>query len=267
MLGHIKNKLKLLAGLLALSFLISLAPSNAQENPNNLENQTFLVALNKGHYDQAISLGKAEGTSDGLAIAARATLIKAQFFTSDKLERLGLISDALSLAKLATDLTPTHIGGLLQQSIAIGFRGRLLTAGTDARASKDLLQQVLLLEPENPWGLAGVGAWHGEIVIHAGKIFGKVFYGAKTKQMRGFFLEALINDPKNIAIRAGFTQTLLRLGGSVDREFATHQLIILKSQTPANHLEKILYDQSMILLPLAKANKKKALKAYLKTIR
>lgn len=257
-------KFILVLGLFSLSFLNIPAPSIAE---NEKTQPAYKVALNEGHYDEAITLGKADGTPDGLASAARALLIQAQFYTSDKLKRLELIKKALSLAKQATSQTPDHIEGMLQQSVAIGFRGRLLTAGTDARASKGLLQSVLVLDPENPWGIAGIGAWHGEIVIHAGKFFGNLFYSAKTKHMRSFFKSALSNDPNNIVIRAGLAQILLRLGGSSNRKLAVTQLTIIKDQRPKNHLEKILYDQSMVLLPLASANKKKSLKAYLKTIR
>lgn len=251
-------------GLLALSFLVSLSSLKAQDEEATAD---YIIALNEGHYDEAISLGLKTETSNGLASAARATLIKAQFYTSEKMERLTLIAEALKFAKEASRLTPDHIEGLLQQSVAIGFRGRLLTAGTDARASKAQLQRVLSLDPENPWGLAGMGAWHGEIVIKAGKFFGNLFYRAKTKHMRRFFTKALSNDPNNIAIRAGLAQVLLRLGGKKNRREAVKQLTIVQGQNPINHLEKILYDQSMVLLPLAKANKKKSLKAYLKIIR
>ncbi len=173
-----------------------------------------LNAFHSGQFAKSSRLAETEASAPSLAFAARA-LIADAISRNDGFCTPCLVQ-AETLAERAIALDPNLVEGHLQRAVAMGFRGRaigIIDAQSEHLAEKahDSLTKALELDPANIWALASLGAWHLEIVHHAGPILAEITYTASRSRGLTLFREALARDPSNAILRVHFALSILAL--------------------------------------------------------
>ncbi len=191
----------------------------------------------RGEWQQAIETGKSLQSADGLALAARAALASAAY-EPDRALRLTAIAQALDLTGRALDLEAAHPEALLQTAAAYGFRARITRRADDARLARSYLDRALMAAPANPYVLAGLGSWHGNIVLETGRLIAGLWFRARRSSMIMAYDAALALAPDNLAIRAGYGLLLLRFDDKDLNDRGRVHLYIAASLTAKNAFER-----------------------------
>jgi tetratricopeptide (TPR) repeat protein len=173
-----------------------------------------LNAFHAGQFAKSSSIAETEASAPSLAFAARARIADA--LTHSDGVCTPCLLDAQTLAERAIALNPNLIEGHIQYAVAIGFRGRdlgIVEAQSQRLAEKARrsLDKALELDRENTWALASLGAWHLEIVHHAGPILAEIAYGASRSRGLELYRRALNADPSNIILHVHFALSILAL--------------------------------------------------------
>ncbi len=173
-----------------------------------------LNAYHAGHFLRAAQLAEAERSPPSLAFAAQALIADA--ITRPDGFCAPCLVQAETLTGRAASMHPGLIEAWLQHAIALGFRGRVIglseaRAGNLAEKARDSLDHALALDPSNVWARASLGAWHLEIVHHAGPILAELSYGASRSQGLKLYREALADAPQNAILHFHFALSLLAL--------------------------------------------------------
>lgn len=171
----------------------------------------------------------------GLAFAAKSCLVLAGF-VPDVADRGRLLERARQKAEEALDKNPDHVEAMIYLVIASGLQsrheGRFSPAMIgEAKTARDLLVRAIELEPTNPWALAALGGWHGEIVRIAGPAIAASLFEASTEEADGLYRRALAAAPDNDPVRLEYVKFLLN--GTVLH--GEHRLLGIKK-----HLENIM---------------------------
>lgn len=161
-----------------------------------------ITAYHAGNYLQSAAQSESEGSAAALAFAAQALIADA--ITRKERFCVACLERAQAKAEQAIELDPQLIDGYIQRAVAIGFRGRAIgisEARSEGLAEKarESLDKAIALDRANIWARASLGAWHLEIVHHAGPILAEFSYGASRSQGLKLYREALAEAP-NIAI-------------------------------------------------------------------
>ncbi len=193
------------AGLVAF-VLMGAAPAN----PYNAAEALYTA----GKYDAATQAARQLDTAEGHALAARALLAKA--ITEVPFEkRAPVLKEAEGEADKAIARNGKVLEGHLQKFVAYGSLTRLPGFkggnGAAAKASRQMLDRALALDPKDPWTLAALGGWHLEIVRRAPLGLGKMAFGASRAEGLKAFDQALAGDPKNVDVRYEYALSLLSL--------------------------------------------------------
>jgi tetratricopeptide (TPR) repeat protein len=162
-----------------------------------------MAAYRAGNYEQAASLSEQAGTASSYAFAAQALI-------ADAISRkdgfcVPCLEKAEKLAEHAIELDPRLIDGYLQDGVAIGFRGRSVGISRArslglAEKARAVIDKAMAINPTNVWARASLGAWHIEIVNHAGRILASLTYGASRDEGLALYRAAL-RDAPDIAVR------------------------------------------------------------------
>ncbi len=191
----------------------------------------------RGEWQEAIQTGEKLHSADGLALAARAALASAAY-EPDRDKRLAAIDQALNLADRALALQNAHPEALLQTAAAYGFRALVNRQASDARLARSTLDRALMAAPANPYVLAGLGSWHGQIVLEAGGLFAGLMFGAKRASMIMAYDAAIAIAPDNLAIRAGYGLLLLRFNKQDFEDRGLEHLRLAATMTPKGAFER-----------------------------
>lgn len=172
------------------------------------------TAYHAGNYERAVALCNADGSAAALAFAARSIIADAITRPAGFCETC--LRQAIATADQAIARDASLVEGYLQKSVAIGFRGRVIgvsQARTEGLADevRHLLDRAMELDPGNVWARASLGAWHLEIVHHAGSVLASLMYGASEPEGLQLFRQALADDPKNALLQMNFALSLLAM--------------------------------------------------------
>jgi len=188
---------------------------------------TAMAAYRSGNYEQAANISEQAGTASSYAFAAQALV-------ADAISRkdgfcIPCLEKAERLAERAIELDPRLIDGYLQDAVAIGFRGRgvgmpaarSLGLAEKARAALD---KAMAIDPTNVWARASLGAWHIEIVHHAGRILASFAYGASRDEGLTLYRSALKDAPDIAVLHFHYALSILALDQADFRQEAEREL-------------------------------------------
>jgi tetratricopeptide (TPR) repeat protein len=171
-------------------------------------------AFADGRFILAATLCEAEASAEALAFAARARIADA--ITRDDDVCLDCLVHAEQTAKAAIARDPNLAEAYVQLAIAIGFRGRLVSAFLAqadglAESGRAAIDKALELDPANIWARASLGGWHLEIVSRAGPFLARTLYDANEEDGLKFFHEALAADLGSLVVHYHFALSILAL--------------------------------------------------------
>src|SRR5262249_38807913 len=150
-----------------------------------------------GQYELAIAKGETVGDADNLAVAAQAALA----ITTLKGEPcLDCAKRAEALARRAIAADPEHPRAYVCLVAWMAFESRIIGiyASRNAHLPDDArraIDKALTLAPEDSWALTAMGGWHLEVVRSAGRLWGRVLYGARLNEGEDYFKRAVAADP------------------------------------------------------------------------
>jgi tetratricopeptide (TPR) repeat protein len=213
--------------------------------------QSAQNAYHAGAYEKTVTLCDAEGSAASLAFAAQALI-------ADAITRPGgfcepCLRRAIAKADQAIQRDPQRVDGYLQKSIAIGFRGRAIGV-SQARAegladeAQALLERAVAMAPANAWAQASLGAWHLEIVQHAGPVLADLMYGASRDKGLQHYRTALTLDPRSALLQMNFALALLAMEREDMVTEATRALEIAVADESQDHLVSYTRHQARQLL-------------------
>ena len=143
-----------------------------------------------GQFAAAAEAGRAEHTAQSLAVAARATLTRAAFLTSDRNEAKALTLQGESDADAALRLDPHNYDALFQRASGLGYRATLTNSPKLATQTRVIFTGLAKSDPARSEAWLGLGAWNGEAVDNVGRFMAGMVLGAKLSAMEAAFAEA-----------------------------------------------------------------------------
>ena len=209
------------------------------------------VAYSAGAYERVVTLCDAEGSAGSLAFAAQAIIADAITRPAGFCEPC--LRRAIAKADQAIARDPQRVEGYLQKSIAIGFRGRAIGV-SQARAEGladeafALLQRAVAMAPANAWAQASLGAWHLEIVQHAGPVLANLMYGASREEGLLHYRTALTLDPQSALLQMNFALALLAMEDEDVIADARRALETAMADDSPDHLVRYTRNQANQLL-------------------
>ncbi len=208
----------LLAALLALAAAPPLAPAHAAE---------AAAAFAAGRWEAVTTAGRAERSAEGLALSARALLVRAAYLSGSRAEALALIAEAERDAAASLALAPGNREGLLQRAAAIGYRAKFERSRQKAVAGRDQLRAITRQFPDWDAGWLALALWHGESVGSVGRLLARTALGASLDEMRGDFARAAALDPASPVTPAALGLLKLRIG---EGEAAEQRRLLAQAQ-------------------------------------
>lgn len=199
------------AGLLLLIVFLLAVPAFAA----SLQDAEALYAA--GNYRAAALAGESLQTADGLALAARARLVRAAYLLPRD-RAVEELHQAEDLARQALAKNPEQTEAALNLAIALGYRARIegyvgAFFNGLAKEAKRMITRALEEAPESGWAQVVDGAWNAEIVIGAGPGLAKTLYGASRAEALERYRTAVKLDPDNPTIRFEYAKALIKLEG------------------------------------------------------
>lgn len=212
-----------------------------------------------GDYSRARQLFLEDPSAPGLAAACQAGLVKGGFF-EDAATAVKTLHEALDHCKAALLLDPSHIDARISYAIGLGFEGKRLKKASYAKASKAMLEETTILQPDYPILLAALGGWHSE-VYNAG-FFARLALGPKRETAADHFARALALAPESIRVRFEFIKFLAH-GKKSDWARAREELGILESLKPRDAFARFLKGRALVIRAALENKDKKALEEAL----
>ena len=217
-------------------------------------------AFDDGRFVIAATLCEAEGSAEAYAFAARARMADA--ITRDNDVCLDCIVHAEQSAQTAIERDPKLAEGYVQLAIALGFRGRIVSAMEAqseglAEKGRAAIDKALELDPANIWARASLGGWNLEIVHRAGSFLAGALYGAREEDGLKNFEEALAADPGSLLMHFHFALSVLALDPERFRAQAAKALDDGLKDTHADALTKLTRTNAQKLRELLKAGTNK----------
>ncbi len=240
--SFISKMILLVVVLTALAPLAEAAPSGEAE-----------ALYDSGHFLEAAKLAEARNTAEGLAFAARATLMHAGYMAEGE-EALDELKKGEALARQAVAKDPEDVEGLLDLVVALGYLSReegMMRAHEDGygREAQKLLGKAIQLAPDDPWAEAAYGGWNAEIVARGGSFAASVVYGASRDKAIEAFDKAVMLDPDNPIIRVEYATALIRMRSKhPDLDAVRTQLAAALKVEPHTAADRILQAQGKKLM-------------------
>ena len=207
----------------------------------------------EGRWQAAIDAATGLDSADGYGLAARATLVRAGYEHDTRAAQRSGLAQALALARQALSRDPDHAEGNLQAAAALGYRARFDSSIGDARAARRHIDRALDAHPDNAWAQAADGAWHGEVVLGAGPVIARVFFGASRAKARVAFKRAQALAPDTIAVLFNEAQIRLRFGKPDDVAAAQALFSRIADLPPANAFDALLQHHAAQVMALTDA--------------
>jgi hypothetical protein len=213
-----------------------------------------LALFTVGKYVQAEKAGVAEGNAQGYAIAARSVL-------ADELMHppcLECLQRAEAYARKAIAADPKYPEGHIYLAVTFGYEARIIGL-IEARfkgyaeESRQNLDAVIAVEPNNAWALAGLGGWNIEIVRSAGETLARWTYSASLKTGHEYFAKAFAVDPNNLVLRYQYALVLGAYDPDAYRKEIEDALARAVSGTPHSEFDKFEQARARALLDAIKS--------------
>jgi hypothetical protein len=213
-----------------------------------------LALFTAGKYVQAEKAGAAEGNAQGYAIAARSVL-------ADELMHppcLECLQRAEAYARKAIAADPKYPEGHIYLAVTFGYEARIIGI-IEARfrgyaeESRQNLDAVIAVEPNNAWALAGLGGWNIEIVRSAGETLARWTYNASLKTGHEYFAKAFAVDPNNLVLRYQYALVLGAYDPDLYRKEIEDALGRAAAGTPHSEFDKFEQARAHALLEAIKS--------------
>ena len=214
----------------------------------------------EGHFLEAAKIAEKHGSAEGLAFAARATLMYAGYVATGD-DAVAELKKGEALARQAVAKDPDMVEGLLELVIALGYHSRqegYMQAHLDGygKEARRLIEKAMNLAPRMGWARAAYGGWNAEIVARGGALLGKIAYGASRKKAIDSFEKAIAFDPDNPTIRVEYAKALIRMKPKhADLDEIRTQLHAALARPPHGAVEKIIQAQGKELLDAVNSDK------------
>jgi tetratricopeptide (TPR) repeat protein len=207
-----------------------------------------------GRYVQAEKAGVAAGDAVGYAIATRSVLADELMHTPC----LECLQRAEAYARKAIALDPKYPEGHIELAVTLGYEARIIgiieaRLRGYAEQAKENLDDVLAVEPNNSWALAGLGGWNIEIVHNAGETLARWTYGASVKTGREYFARAFAIDPRNLLLHYQYALVLGSFDPEIYRKDIEDTLGRAVAEIPHSEYDKFAQGRAHALLDTIKS--------------
>lgn len=228
-------------------------------------------AFARGDFLLAARLGVRDDTAAGLALAARATLVYAEF-EADPAERHQRVGQARHFARTALERDAGNVEAHIQMAAVIGYLARQEGAVSAhfqglAHEGRGYLERALALAPDDPWANAVLGAWHLEVVNQGGEALASMLYGASVDQGIASFEKALAAEPGNPTLYTEFAIALLMLDAERYLTDGSAHLRRALTLEPHNALDGLQRQRARVLLTAAEQDDIRKLAREIRRIR
>ena len=217
----------ILTALLSVSTL-SLAASATEAN----------ALLDKGAWQDAATMAASLNTSDGFAVASKATTLGASI--SPEGAKRNLLVKAQGYANQAIKLNPNNANAYFELSRADGrlaqFSGILQSLGL-AGDIKTALDKAIALDPKMDEAYVALGLWNAELIAKG--FIATRATGADRDQVVPNFEKAIALNPTLIAHRIEYANSLLDLNKNGNKALAVAQLQKAVTLTPVTYWDKL----------------------------
>ena len=217
----------ILTALLSVSTL-SLAASAPEAN----------ALLDKGEWQDAATMAVSLNTSEGYAVAAKATTLGAS--VSPEGSKRNLLVKAQGYANQAIKLNPNNASAYFELSRADGrlaqFSGILQSLGL-AGDIKVALTRAIALDPKMDEAYVALGLWNAELIAKG--FLATRATGADRDQVIPNFEKAIALNPTLIAHRIEYANALLDLNKNGNKALAVAQLQKAVTLTPVTYWDKL----------------------------
>jgi hypothetical protein len=163
----------------------------------------------RGDYAAATQAGEAAGTGESLSFAARAAIADSTLRDSPCLTCL---NRAEELARRATQVEPGRAEAYVLLAVSMGLEARIVGVLRAQGAhyperAKQALDKAVALDPNGGSTLAGLAAWHVEVVRNGGAL-GTLLYGAKADTGMDLYRRGIAAEPANLVLPYQFALSL-----------------------------------------------------------
>lgn len=195
-----------------------------------------------GNYEAAIKAGEAGGDANGLIVATRAALSDAKLRDAPCADCFKRV-EALANRAIAAD--PKRPEPYIYLASAMGSESHVMGSlaasaqGLPAK-SKKAIDTAVVLAPDSPLVLAGVGGWNIEVVRVGGSIFGQWFYAASFDAGVKAFRRAIAVAPGDVIVRYEYALQLAAYDAKAQRAEIATQLAVASSAPTSTAYEKAL---------------------------
>lgn len=203
-----------------------------------------------GQFLLAADAAERSGGADNLALAARALLAYGALDAADR-DIDPLADRAIRACEAALAANPNHVEARVQLAIALGVKGRRMSATAAlssgfAQRGRTLLEEAVTLDPADPWARAALAGWHLE-VWRRGGLAGATLLGADQRRGLALLAAARRLDPANPSL--ALNQALALLEADPVRYQATVQLALDQAVSlPARDaLERRMQTQAVMI--------------------
>lgn len=165
----------------------------------------------RGEYAAAATAARTLSTAEGDGLAARATLTRAAYFTTDRATAEALIDAALIDARRGQSRDVRALEPLLQEGVALGYRAKLQQSPKVAKQAKRVFEAALLLDQKSAFAAMSFGAWNGEPIADLGGFIARTMLGATQDKALKYYDLTLSLDPQNPALPIFYAFNIYRI--------------------------------------------------------
>jgi hypothetical protein len=211
------------------------------------------LAYDEGRWSEAAILAERVEGSDGFALASKALL--AQLMVEpDLYNRSAASQRALELAELGYQLDRENPEARVQLAAAIGYRARYMGGfrvyvARLPQRGKRLLDDLLIENPNDPWVVGLLGAWHLEVARRGGSS-GMRMLDASVDAGIGLMSNSIALDPYNPAPRYFLALSIIALEDSSRHLMAVEQIEIVLDLEPRDAFEAGIQAEARLLADL-----------------
>ena len=206
-------------------------------------------AFDEGRYLEAADLAESLGTSDGHALAAEALAVYGHFVAPED-ERMAVLERANTLAGQAVTLDETNAEARLQFAHAMARYAqsigpvKALRQGY-VRRSRESIDAILEIDPNMAAAVMSLASWHADVVDGAGRLIGRIVYGATLGAAIENFERTLELAPDEKLAYYEFGRGLAAVGGRKHRERARTLLARAVELPATNHFDQIIHERAV----------------------
>lgn len=116
-----------------------------------------------------------------MAETPRELLTVAAFHTPSKAKALALVGQAITASDRILASSPGDHDAMLQRAVAVGYRGKLTSSRSDARASLQVFERLAAENPRDPEAQLVLAGWHLGAIDKLGTFVARTALGAKSQ--------------------------------------------------------------------------------------